>query len=156
MKRLIKSKFADRGYKEKLDNYSELLFCFLYVDTSTQQGFKTYENNYSTIDLRQYFAGYLDYFNKKYYCINRGTNVNYPIVSFIDLSSFLDFAITKVQGLIQTTTQAATLSEYLAELYVVRYPIPRNTNVWTEMTSTDKAALIDKFKKAIEVYTSII
>ena len=156
MKRIIGRKLSDLGYRDRLNDYQTLLFTFLYVDTSTEQGFKTYENNYSTIDLRQYYAGFQDYFNKKYYCVNRGTNVNYPIVSFIDLSSFIDFGISKVTGLIQTTTTSTTLASYLAELYVTKYPIPRSQNVWTEMTQEDKDVVIAKFEKAIQVYNSTI
>ena len=106
--------------------------------------------------MAYYYNKSIDFFNKKYYCVNRGTNINYPIVSFINLSSFLDFAINKVEGLIQTTTTATTLAEYLAELYVTRYPVPRSEKVWTEMTQTDKDAIIEKFKQAIISFDSLI
>jgi len=140
---------------DSLKQYTSLLFSFLYVDSSTNTGFETYENNYSTIDLRQYFTNYSNYFNKKYYCINRGQNVNFPIVSFIDLNSFIDFAFNKVSGLIQNTTPSSTLAEYFAELYVTKYPVPRDPKVWTEMTNEDKAILVAKFNDAIRVYRSL-
>ena len=156
MKNQIRQKFADKGYREKLDLYTELMFSFIYVDTSTSTGFKSYENNFSTIDLKQYYDNYSNFFNKKYYCVNRGTNINYPIVSFIDLSSFLNFAINKVEGLIQTTTSATNLSEYLAELYVTRYPLPKSEKVWTEMTATDKTIILEKFTQARNEFKSLI
>jgi hypothetical protein len=156
MKNLIRSKFAAKGYRDKLDQYTKLMYSFIFVDSSTETGFESYDNNFSTIDLKQYYSNYSDFFNKKYYCVNRGTNINYPIVSFINLSSFLDFAINKVEGLIQTTTTATTLAEYLAELYVTRYPVPRSEKVWTEMTQTDKDAIIEKFKQAIISFDSLI
>ena len=156
MQRSIGTFLVSKNYRgDSLRQYTSLLFSFLYVDSSTNTGFETYENNYSTIDLRQYFTNYSDYFNKKYYCINRGQNVNFPIVSFIDLNSFIDFAFNKVSGLIQNTASSITLAEYFAELYVTKYPVPRDPKVWTEMTIEDKATLVAKFNDAIRVYRSL-
>ena len=157
MKNLIGSKFANKGYKETLQYYTQLMFCFIYVDTGNSTGFKSYENNFSTIDLKTYYANYSDFFNKKYFCVNRGTDVNYPVVSFIDIDTFLNFAINKVTGLIQTTLiTSLDLAEYLSELYVTKYPVPKSEKVWTEMTITDKQKIIDRFTESIEKYNSLI
>ena len=129
----------------------------MYVDSSTSQGFEAYENNYSTIDLTEFYgAGFFNFINRKYYCVNRGTNVNVPIVSFVDLDSFIQFAITKVNGLLSASiTQTGNANEELSEIYVRFYPINRNPDVWTKMDTNDKNYLYDKFKKAIDVYKSL-
>ena len=156
MRNTIGEFLARKNYVgDSLRQYTSLLFCFFYVDSSTNTGFESYENNYSTIDLRQYYTNYTNYFTKSYYCINRGENVNFPVVSFIDLNSFIDFAFNKVSGLIQNTAPATSLAEYFAELYVTRYPISRSQTVWTEMSSEDKAVLLNKFNDGIKVYRSL-
>jgi hypothetical protein len=156
MRNTIGEFLARKNYVgDSLRQYTSLLFCFFYVDSSTNTGFESYENNYSTIDLRQYYTNYTNYFTKSYYCINRGENVNFPVVSFIDLNSFIDFAFNKVSGLIQNTAPATSLAEYFAELYVTRYPISRSQTVWTEMSSEDKAVLVNKFNDGIRVYRSL-
>ena len=157
MKRKIIEKLTANNYTTSLENYAVLLFTFMYVDSSTSQGFEAYENNYSTIDLTEFYgAGFFNFINRKYYCVNRGTNVNVPIVSFVDLDSFIQFAITKVNGLLSASiTQTGNANEELSEIYVRFYPINRNPDVWTKMDTNDKNYLYDKFKKAIDVYKSL-
>jgi RNA-binding protein YhbY len=156
IKNLIIKKLGDLGYSEKIGEYSILLFSFIYVDSATEQGFESYENNFSTIDLKQYYgSSFFEFVNRKYYCVNRGTNINDPIVSFISVDKFLDFAITKVQGILTNSITSVGTAEILSELYVRFYPTIKNTNIWTDLTTTDKNNLISKFKKAIDNYQSL-
>ncbi len=156
MKNMIIQKLGAVGYTTTIEQYSILLFSFIHVDSSTQQGFESYENNYSTIDLKQFYgSSFFEFINRKYYCVNRGTNVNDPIVSFISLDRFLDFAITKVQGILTKDVTVGTLASELAELYVRYYPTTKNVNIWTDLTKTDKDILIDKFQRAINQYLSL-
>jgi hypothetical protein len=156
MKNTIIEKLGQYGYSTQLQQYATILFTFLYVDSSTQQGFESYENNYSTIDLKQYYGdAFFEYINRKYYCVNRGTNVNDPIVSFIDLNKFLDFAISKIAGILSRDVTVGTASSELAELYVRYYPTTKNLNIWTDLTKTDKNILIEKFQRALDTYNSL-
>lgn len=156
MKIYIQEALANKSYTESLNQYTELIFTFLYVDSATEEYFTAYEWNYSTIDLREFYGdSFLDYVNRTYYCINRANNINYPIVSFKSLETFIEFVISRVQGLISQQTTTTVLSEYLAELYVKNYPITRNSDVWTKMSNEDKQKIIQKFVKAIDVYESL-
>lgn len=156
MKIYIQEALANKSYTESLNQYTELIFTFLHVDSATEEYFTAYEWNYSTIDLREFYGeSFLDYVNRTYYCINRANNINYPIVSFKSLETFIEFVISRVQGLISQQTTSTVLSEYLAELYVKNYPITRNSDVWTKMSNEDKQKIIQKFVKAIDVYESL-
>ena len=156
MKNTIIEKLGQYGYTTQLQQYSVILFTFLYVDSSTQQGFESYENNYSTIDLKQYYGdAFFEYINRKYYCVNRGTNINDPIVSFIDLNKFLDFVISKVAGLLSREVTAGSQANELAEAYVRYYPTTKNLNIWTDLTQADKNILIEKFQRALNTYNSL-
>ena len=156
MKNTIIQKLGEYGYTTQLQQYSIVLFAFLYVDSSTQQGFESYENNYSTIDLKEYYGdGFFEYINRKYYCVNRGTNINDPIVSFVDLNKFLDFAISKIVGILSKQVSAGATESQYAEAYVRYYPTTKNLNVWTDLTQTDKNILSDKFLRAINMYNSL-
>jgi hypothetical protein len=156
MKNTIIEKLGQYGYTTQLQQYSVILFTFLYVDSSTQQGFESYENNYSTIDLKQYYGdAFFEYINRKYYCVNRGTNINDPIVSFIDLNKFLDFVISKVAGLLSREVTAGSQANELAEAYVRYYPTTKNLNIWTDLTQEDKNILIEKFQRALNTYNSL-
>lgn len=153
----IKNSLIQKGYTDTLDLYATLVYTFLYVDSSTTQGFEAYENNFSTISLKDFYgASFNDYVNRKYFCVNRGNNINYPIVSFIDLPSFVEFAITRTNGILSNQiTTTGNANEELAETYVRYYPTQKNENVWTTMTESDKQKLYNKFKKAIESYNSV-
>ena len=71
------------------------------------------------------------------------------------MDRFLDFAITKVQGILTKDVTVGTLASELAELYVRYYPTTKNVNIWTDLTKTDKDILIDKFQRAINQYLSL-
>jgi hypothetical protein len=141
--------------------YAGILFTFIYVDTGNTSKITGYENNYSTINLKEvYGPAFTDYINKKFYCVKRGNDKNLPVASFTSFKSFVEFAFNRVlniKGNVQSDFQSGLdIVTTYAKQYVLNYPINQPTNVYTSLVETNEIKLVEaEFKKAIDVYTSI-
>ena len=147
------------GVTKPNDNFDKLslyLFLFIYLDSASSSGMKAYENNYSTINLTETYGEVLaTTTNKKFYCLSRGTNLNIPIVSFISVEKFIDFAISKFKDRLSLINNSAPPGEEVVRLYVTKYPTTQPDNVYTEMTEQDKNTLEKKVLEGINTYISI-
>ena len=137
-------------------NLSAYLFSFIYLDSASSSGLKSYENNYSTVNLTEtYGAQFASSVNKKFYCISRGTNLNLPIASFTSTEKFIDFAIGKFKDKLSLINTNVPAQEDIVKLYVTKFPNTQPDDVYTRMTEQDKNTLENKVKKAIDIYKSL-
>jgi len=141
----------------------DFMITTMYIETGTEQGFKSFDHNYASINLNinPWGATALAYTNKKYFCVNRGNNEknkNIPLASFNSFNDFVDMFIEKFQGKVSTiktyTDDDGTFSEKLAEAYVTQWPVTVEDNVWTNLPDSDKEKLKKKVSKAIQFVNS--
>ena len=141
--------------------YTIILFTFIYVDTGNSSKITGYENNYSTINLKElYGPSFFTYINKKFYCVKRGNDNNLPVASFTSFRSFVEFAfnrIANILGSIESDIKLGLSTEQTyAKQYVLNYPINQPPNVYTSLVETNEIKLIEsEFVKAINVFKSI-
>jgi len=158
MNDLIKSRLINFGLEantQKELDMRTLLFILFYMDTGNTTGFSAYENNFGTLNLTEtYGPTFINYVNKKYFCISKGTNQNIPIVSFPSVESFIDFAISKMYPSIGTYTSDRT-PQNIARIFVDLWASVRNSNVWVKMTEQDKSSLQNKSTEGLQVFDSV-
>ena len=141
----IREVLTDQGYSSTGDtfyDYSLIIFIFIYVD-SGNTGIKSYENNFSTINLTEVYGDkFFEYINRKYFCVSRGANPNLPIVSFRTLKDFVKFVFFQVRSIPTFIKQdISSFSQFgendfiytLAKEYVLHYPVNQNENVYTQI-----------------------
>jgi len=170
LKSTITTVLTESGYNPTGQTFSRLasyIFTFIYVDSGNDNGsgIKSYENNFSTIDLTQVYGDkFFEVITRKYYCVSRGSNPNLPVVSFRSLKDFVKFVLFSVRNLeanflqnfgeFQQLPDIEAVAYTLAKLYVLYYPVNQNPNVYTQITE-DKNQ-IDKlrveFVKAYKLY----
>jgi hypothetical protein len=150
----LKSKFPSIS-QQSLTEFSLFIFGSMYIDSGTETGFSAYEHNYTTIPLSNNYAtaGNL-YFNSKYFCVNKGENINNtPLVSFESLDNFIEFFISRFAGK-STKLKNATIGK-LVEIYVLSWPIEQPSNVYKDLGDSNIKRLEEKFNTAIEKYNSV-
>jgi len=141
--------------------YANILFTFIYVDTGNSSKITGYENNYSTINLKEFYGpSFATYINKKFYCVKRGNDNNLPVASFTSFRSFVEFAfnrIVNILGSIESDIKSGLSTEQTyAKQYALNYPINQPTNVYTSLVETNEIKLIEsEFVKAINVFKSV-
>jgi hypothetical protein len=142
------------GTQNEID-IRELLFVFFYMDTGNSTGFKAYENNFGTISLNDtYGPSFINFINKKYFCLSKGNNINIPVVSFSSIESFIDFAISKIYPSIGSYQSARNIQNVVKQ-YVNLWASVRSANVYTKMTEQDKKSLENKASEGLNVFISI-
>jgi len=146
-----------------------MTFTYVFADSGNSNGsqLKSFENNYSTINLQEVYGdSFYEYINRKYFCVSRGSDKNIPIVSFISVKDFVIFAINRISGIVvfleqdtNTFSQQFPNDPYLATVnnlakqYVLRYPLNQNENVYTKITEDKNqiskliAEITDAYKK---------
>ena len=146
-----------------------MTFTYVFADSGDSNGsqLKSFENNYSTINLQEVYGdSFYEYINRKYFCVSRGSDKNIPIVSFISVKDFVIFAINRISGIVvfleqdtNTFSQQFPNDPYLATVnnlakqYVLRYPSNQNENVYTKITEDKNqiskliAEITDAYKK---------
>jgi hypothetical protein len=145
----------------KFQIYANILFTFIYVDTGNSSKITGYENNYSTINLKEFYGpSFTNYINKKFYCVKRGNDNNLPVASFTSFQSFVEFAfnrIVNILGSVESDIKSGLSTEQTyAKQYVLNYPINQPTNVYTSLVETNEIKLIEaEFVKAINVFKSV-
>ena len=166
----IKTVLVEAGYNQTgvtYNNLSLFMFTFVYVDSGNDNnsGIKSYENNFSTIDLSQVYGDkFFELISRKYYCVSRGANSNLPVVSFRSLTDFIKFVLFSVRNLTSNFLKIFTEFDQgndietvvfsLSKLYVLEYPVNQNENVYTqiEKSTNDLDKLRQEFTKAYELY----
>jgi len=142
------------GSQKEID-IRELLFVFFYMDTGNSTGFKAYENNFGTISLNDtYGPSFVNFINKKYFCLSKGNNINIPVVSFSGINNFIDFAISKIYPSIGSYQSSRNIPNVVKQ-YVNLWASVRSANVYTKMTEQDKKTLENKASEGLNVFNSI-
>jgi hypothetical protein len=158
MNDIIKSRLLNFGLAENTQKELDmrtLLFVLFYMDTGNTTGFSAYENNFGTLNLTEtYGPGFINYVNKKYFCISKGNNQNIPIVSFPNIENFVDFAISKMYPSIGVFSSKRD-SDSIAKIFVDLWASVRNSNVWVKMTEQDKSSLKNKSTEGLQVFDSV-
>jgi hypothetical protein len=158
---VLKSNNVGETTDKTFQQYAVLLFTFIFVDTGNSSKIIGYENNYSTINLKElYGPSFTTYINKKFYCVKRGNDKNLPVASFTSFKSFVEFAFNRVKNVLSNVlsdlNDGMSDEKAFAKQYVLNYPINQPPNVYTSLVETDQIQLIEaEFKKAIDVYKSI-
>ena len=140
--------------------FTSLLFQFIYVDTGNSSKITGFENNYSTINLKEnYGPSFTNYTNNKFYCVKRGSDSNLPVASFRSFESFIEFAFLRIKNIISNFNSdlqsGLTPIQSTAKQYILSYPVQQPDNVYTTMTEQDKKIVEQEFTKAIQVYQSV-
>lgn len=142
-------------------------FTFVFVDSGNANGSQiaSYENNYSTIDLKEFYGDSLyQYVNRKYYCISRGTDTNIPVVSFRSIKDFIAFVLERVSRvpvyLVNDANDFPTDAEFpnnLAKQYVLHYPTNQNADVYTKIKEDPNqiSKLNLEFQKAFNLFKTL-
>ena len=133
---------------------------FIYVDTGNSSKITGYENNYSTINLKEvYGPSFTNYVSNKFYCVKRGTDNNLPVASFRSFESFIEFAFFRIKDILpnlNSDLQAGLTSlQATAKQYILNYPVGQPPNVYETMIEQDKKLVEQEFVKAAQVYQSV-
>ena len=140
--------------------YTALLFEFIYVDTGNSSKITGYENNYSTINLKEvYGPSFTNYVNNKFYCVKRGTDNNLPVASFRSFESFIEFAFFRIKDILSNLESdlksGLTVLQSITKQYILNYPIGQPPNVYDTMIEQDKKIIEQEFRKAIQVFDTV-
>ena len=140
--------------------YTALLFEFIYVDTGNSSKITGYENNYSTINLKEvYGPSFTNYVNNKFYCVKRGTDNNLPVASFRSFESFIEFAFFRIKDILSNLESdlksGLTVLQSITKQYILNYPIGQPPNVYDTMIEQDKKIIEQEFTKAIQVFDTV-
>ena len=125
------------------------------MDSGSGNNIKGYENNFSSISLDQtYGPSFVTYVDKNYYCVNRGTIKDVPMVKFTSTSKYLDFAVTRGGAILQTYLNNLKL-ETVVKIYTTSWPVVRNNDVYNKLTEQDKKKLENVAKQAADLFNSV-
>jgi hypothetical protein len=141
--------------QEAAGEFCFFIFSAMYVDSGSANGFSAYEHNYSTIPLDEpYGAVGAKYFNSKYFCVDKGENINnVPLASFNSFDDFLDFFINKFAGKLSLVKNGD--SKKFSEVYVTNWPTEQPPDVYNKLTEENKKQLEEKFNEAYNVVVSL-
>jgi hypothetical protein len=152
------------------EDYRYIIFNFIYVDSgnSNDSGIKGYENNYSTINLKEVYGDkFFEYINRKYFCVSRGSNPNLPIVTFRSAKDFIKFVYSRVRNIpTLIKSEINNFSQFgnndfiftMAKLYVLYYPVNQNANVYKQIEDDPDqiSKLREEFIKADKVFEATL
>jgi hypothetical protein len=125
------------------------------MDSGSGNNLKAYENNFSSVSLDQtYGPAFISFVDKNYYCVNRGTIKDIPMVKFTSTAKFLDFVISKAPSILQTYMSKLDL-ETVVKIYVTSWPTIKNGNVYDKLTEQDKKKLENAAKQANDLFNSV-
>ena len=170
----IREVLIEQGYSTTGDSYNDyhtFIFVFIYVDSGKQDnsGIEGYENNFSTIDLKEVYGDkFFEYINRKYFCVSRGSNPNLPIVTFRSLKDFVKFVFFQIRNIptylkedIDNFPQfegETKLIAALAKQYVLHYPVNQNENVYKQIEQDPNQILklTNEFINAFKIYDATL
>ena len=174
----IRTLMIQRNYDmtgETSFNVAAMAFMYVFVDSGNNNGNQlvAYENNYSTINLKEVYGDtFYEYINRKYFCVARGSDKNIPVVGFRSTNDFVNFVLNKVSGINTFLRQdSATFNQKypnnadlasvsnLAKQYVIHYPINQEPNVYVQIEKNESKEydkLILEFNKAYDVFIGLI
>ena len=152
----IRPKNLSEDRKSKLLDF---ILATMYIETGSGKSFVSYDHNYASVGLNiNPWGGSQSYFNKKYFCVNRGNKNNTPLASFDSFETFVEFFISKFEGkesVIQSYTYSdGTYKEKLAKANVVYWPVTVENKVWDDLPQSDKDKIQNKVKEPIEFLIS--
>jgi hypothetical protein len=156
---LLRDKVRANGYTaqtEKEVYLRQLLFILIFMDSGSGNNLKAYENNFSSVSLdHTYGPSFISFVDKNYYCINRGTIKDIPMVKFTSTAKFLDFAISKAPSILQTYMSSNQKLQTIVKIYTTSWPTIRNSNVYDKLTEQDKKKLENAAEQANDLFNSV-
>jgi hypothetical protein len=158
MDTILKNRLINIGLKtgeEREFDLRQLLFIFFYLDTGGQTGFSAYENNFGSVSLTEtYGPTFINFIDKKYFCVSKSNNTNVPTVSFPSVENFVDFAISKINPSIGSYSTNRTLQNAVKQ-YVNLWAAVRNPDVYNKLTEQDKTNIENKARQGLQIFDSI-
>jgi hypothetical protein len=147
LNQLITTKVRSFGYEANTQSdfdIRQLLFNLIYLDSGSGDSFKGYENNLSSISLDEtYGPAFVNYVDKKYFCVNRGNIKNTPMVRFTSLDKFMEFAVARANNLLSAYTSNKT-PENIVKLYITSWPVNRDSSLFDKLTEENKKKMVDR------------
>jgi hypothetical protein len=144
---LITTKVRSFGYTPNTQrdfDIRQLLFNLIYLDSGSGDSFKGYENNLSSISLDEtYGPAFVNYVDKKYFCVNRGNIKNTPMVRFTSLDKFMEFAVARANNLLSAYTSNKD-PENIVKLYITSWPVNRDSSVYDKLIEEDRKKMVDR------------
>ena len=144
---------------------ASIMFSFIYVDSGNNTGITGYENNYSTINLKEVYGDtFINYIKRNYFCVSRGTDPNLPVASFNNLKTFIQFVYNRISAIPSNLSADANsfdlgtedgVAAAYAKQYILNYPIQQPQNVYDSMTEQDKQSVKNEMIKANNTYKTV-
>lgn len=133
----------------------QLLFIFFYLDSGNSTGFIAYENNFGSVSLNEtYGPSFINFINKKYFCISKTNNTNVPTVSFPTIEDFVDFAIAKINPSLSAYQSERTFQNAVKQ-YVNLWAGVRSPDVYKKLTEQDIKQIENKARQGLQVFDSL-
>lgn len=155
---LLRDKVRANGYKAQSEEevrLRQLLFILIHMDSGSGNNFKAYDNNFSSVSLDQtYGPEFISFVDKNYYCVNRGTIKDIPMVKFTSTAKYLDFVISKSPAILKSFLSDKS-PQNIIKIYVSSWPVIRNGNVYDKLTEQDKKKLENALEKANDLFNSV-
>lgn len=129
------------------------VFATMYIRSSQSGMLQSQSNNYSAVDLLQYWGPSVDEFfkTKKYYC----SDSNKPYVVFDSLNQNVEFLISRYKNRVETIK---SISATDIAKFIIIYgdaAIPTSDSVYTSMSSTDIQTIESRVQEAIQKFNPI-
>ena len=113
-----------------------LVFATIYLGSSNGTELETKENNYSGVDLLQYWGATGSYFNNQYYC----SSSNVPYAIFSDLSKHVTFLIERWKG--RVTELPNITSKDIVKFYTLYFSAnQKNIDVYNNLVQNNPSQL---------------
>ena len=128
---------------------AEFILGTMYVETGSGYEYIAKDHNYAGINLNiNPWGGSNTYFNKKYFCVNKGQTQNIPLASFNSFESFVDLFIAKFSGKASAIQNYeisdGTYKQKLAKANVLYWPSNLDSKVWDDLPQNEKNKLQEK------------
>jgi hypothetical protein len=141
------------------DKLFDFILATLSIESGSGTAFKGYEHNYAgvTLDINPW-GDSQTYFNKKYFCADKGQKKNVPYASFDSFDKLVEFFISKfkakVIAIMNYKYDDGSYKEKLAKANVLLWVSNLEEKVWTELVDTDKKKLEQKVEDVMGYFIS--
>ena len=129
------------------------VFATMYIRSSQSGMLQSQSNNYSAVDLLQYWGPSIEPFftTKKYYC----SDSNKPYVVFDSLNQNVDFLISRYTNRVDTinSIDAKDIAKFL--ILYGDADIPKTDSVYTTMNPTDIKTIETRVQESIQKFNPI-
>jgi len=141
------------------DKLFDFILATLSIETGSGITFKSYDHNYAsvTLDINPW-GDSQTYFNKKYFCADKGQKKNVPYASFDSFEKFVEFFISKFKAKVIAIGSYKyddnSYKEKLAKANVLLWTSNLEDKVWDDLAQADKKKLEEKVENVIGYFVS--